>query len=92
MSKKLIAYYNEKKKLNTLSEYQLKYEDINDKLNFISIPFGLEKNKEKLKEIKQKLLEFDIELDYDLIIDYNIDMKLAQFDVLFSDEIKRKVL
>ena len=90
--KKLLQYYEEKKKQNLLSEYQLEYFDINNKLNFISIPFGIEKNKEKLKEIKKILIDFDIELDHDLIINYNIDMKLTQFSDLFSEEIKRKAL
>ena len=90
--KKLFQYYEEKKKLNALSVYQLNYEDINNKLNFISIPFGMEKDKDKLKEMNSILQKFDIKLDYDLIIDFNIDMKLAQFNDLFSEEIKRKLI
>ena len=90
--KPLLNFYEEKRKNKNLSIYQLKKEDINDKLKFISIPFGIEKNKEKLLQIKNHLEQFQIYLDFDTIIDYNIDMKLSQFDILFSDEIKRKVL
>ncbi len=90
--KKLIDLHNQKNQEGILSNYQLKIDDINKKLNYISIPFGVEKNQDQLLKIKNKLAEFNIELDYDLIIDFNIDMKVKQFEVLFSDEIKRKVL
>jgi len=90
--KKIINYQNELKKANELNEYQLTKELINDKLNVISLPSGIDKNKDKIKKIKEIFNKFEIELDFDTIIDFNIDMKLVQFDCLFEDSIKRKVL
>jgi len=90
--KKILNYYKNLKNKNNINEYQLTENLINNKLNVISIPTGLDKNKEKINKLKESFNSFDIELDFDTIIDFNIDMKLIQFDVLFENEIKRKVL
>ena len=38
---------------------------------------------EKKQEIIQKLQQLNIKIDFDRILNFNIDMKLAQFDKLF---------
>ncbi len=90
--KKILDLQSKLKKENKLNEYQLTKDLINDKLNVISFPSGIDKHPEKIENLKKVFQQYDIELDLDTIIDFNIDMKLIQFDVLFEDEIKRKVL
>jgi len=89
---KLLDHYNKKLQENKLSKYQITKDDINNKLNYISVPYGIDAHPEELKKIKETLNYFDIELNYDTIVDFNIDMKLTQFNVLFSEEIKRKLV
>ena len=84
--KKLLDLFNKKLKNKELSKYMINNEDINKKLNVISIP-TITSEKEK-QEMINKLNEYNIELDFDKIMDFNIDMKLIQFEDLFSDEIK----
>ena len=85
--KKIIDTYNIRKQEGSIDEFIIKPEDINKKLNIISFPYD---NAYTSDEILSKLKEFDIELDFDTIIDFNIDKKIIQFQDLFSDEVKRK--
>jgi hypothetical protein len=66
------------------SPYQIPNELIKDKLNIISFPSDLEFTEEKKQEIILKLQQLNIRIDFDRILNFNIDMKLAQFDKLFS--------
>ena len=84
--------FNQLKNNNNINEYQLSKDRINNKLNVISVPMDIYKNPEKIKLLLKSFKDFDIELDLDIIINFNIDMKLAQYEDLFDDEIKRKVL
>jgi len=84
--KKILDIYNLKNKNNELSPYMINKDEINKKLNVISIPVGLnEKDKNDLLKIFKEL---DIELDFDTIMNFNIDMKLDQFKDLFDEEIQ----
>jgi hypothetical protein len=65
------------------SPYQLQNDFIKDKLNIISFPSDLEFSDEKKQEIILKLQQLDIRIDFDRILNFNIDMKLAAFDKLF---------
>jgi len=65
------------------SPYQLPNDFIKDKLNIISFPSDLEFTDEKKQEIILKLQQLDIRIDFDRILNFNIDMKLAAFDKLF---------
>ena len=63
---------------------------LNSKVNVISLP-PLSKINDTDKElIKQRFQELDIQLDYDTIINFNIDMKLEPFKRLFSVETTRR--
>ena len=63
---------------------------LNSKVNVISLP-PLSKINDADKElIKQRFQELDIQLDYDTIINFNIDMKLEPFKRLFSVETTRR--
>jgi hypothetical protein len=66
------------------SSYQLPNDFIKDKLNIISFPSDLEFTEEKKNEIILKLQQLDIRIDFDRILNFNIDMKLAAFDKLFT--------
>lgn len=66
------------------SKYQLPNDFIKDKLNIISFPSDIEFNEEKKNNIIAKLQQLNIKIDFDRIVNFNIDMKLAQFDKLFA--------
>ena len=74
------------------SEYKLSPELVTDKLNVISVPYNFIDNTDNIERLKNKFLEYDIELDFDTITLFNINMKLDQFNNLFKEEIKRKIL
>jgi len=65
-------------------------EELKNKINVISIPPIMDAE-QKLK-LLNKMEELNIRLDYDEIVEYNIDLKIDPFDKLFSDEIRMQVL
>lgn len=63
--------------------------ELKDKINVISIPPILTGNqKEKLLS---RMTELGIKLDYQEIIDYNIDLKIEPFEKLFDESIRLSV-
>ena len=92
--KKLYDLYDQLKSKNEINEYpngyQLRKDLINNKLNVISIPTEVAQNKNKLEKLIKTFKEYEIELDLDTIVNFNIDMKLEQFKVLFNEEIRLK--
>jgi len=80
--------FQEKMKANEINEWTLSKDMINSKLNMFAVPSGI--SPEKLKEIKQLFLEYNIELDFDTILNFNVIKKLDQFEKLFSDDIIRR--
>jgi DNA polymerase elongation subunit (family B) len=84
--KKLINTYNQRKKERLIDEYTIPLEEINKKLNIISFPYDSTSKEEILKVLE----EYGIVLDYDTILDFNIDKKIVQFQDLFSEDVKRK--
>ncbi len=72
------------------NENMLQNNELTSKIKDISLP-PLSKINDADKElIKQRFQELDIHLDYDTIIDFNIDMKLEPFKRLFSVETTRR--
>lgn len=74
-------------------KYLLSAEEVHilgDKLKNISLPPDMtETQKEKLIA---RMEELNIKLDYDEIINFNIDMKIEPYEKLFSDDIRMRVL
>ena len=64
------------------NEYQIPNELINNKLNIISFPSDYDFQAER-ENIFMKLQQLDIKIDFDRIINFNIEMKITQFDKLF---------
>ena len=77
---------NDDKYTLQLSEVQ----ELGDKLKNISLPPDMTPSQKEKLLIRMEQLS--IKLDYDEIINFNIDMKIEPYDKLFSDEIKMKVL
>lgn len=82
----LLYKYLEKKYQNIHpSKYQLPLTLISKKLNTISFPSGIDLSQEKTNIIR-KFKNLQIDIDWDKIISFNIDMKLEQFKKLFERE------
>ena len=77
-------------KMQNPNENMLQNNELSSKIKDLSLP-PLSKINDADKEfIKQRFQELDIHLDYDKIIDFNIDMKLEPFKRLFSVETTRR--
>lgn len=77
-------------KMSNPNENMLQNAELSSKIKDLSLP-PLSKLTEADKDyIKQRFIELDIHLDYDKIIDFNIDMKLEPFKRLFSVETTRR--
>lgn len=75
------------------SKYCLSYNEavmLGDKLNVICIPPNM--SKEQKEKFLEKMEQFNIKLNYDEIINFNINMKLDPFQDLFPYEVKMRVL
>ena len=68
-------------------EYMITREDVTDKLNVISFPVDI--SEEDINEIHQKFDQLNIQLDLRTILDFNVNLKLDQFQKIFSPETKR---
>jgi DNA polymerase elongation subunit (family B) len=71
-----------------LSKYQISKDIVNEKLKDISFPADFHE-KEKLFEIFEK---FQINFDLGLILDFNINKKLDQFQKIFKEETIRMAI
>jgi len=69
------------------SKYQIDQKDINQKLNVISFPSDI--SKDQVDRIKPVFDQFNIRFDLRNILDFNVNMKLDQFQKLFSKETQR---
>lgn len=83
---KLLQYAD---KNNTTTEYQIQKDYISQKVNNISWPVDFGQNPEDVIKAKKIFQEFNIQLDLRTILDFNVNLKLAQFEKLFSDETRR---
>lgn len=84
---KLVQYYSEHP---AKTKYQIDASMISDKLNVISFPVDLlEKDFENVKQVFNDL---DIKFDLDQILDFNVNLKLKQFEKLFKAETIRNNL
>jgi len=70
-----------------ISKYQLPIELMDRKINVIAFPSESEFKEEELIEIKKLFEELDIKIDYDRIMDININMKIVQFEKLFEGKL-----
>ena len=86
--KRLLQKNNE---IKTKSPFQLPTEKINKKLKYMCVPYGYHKNEDNLKKLLKSLDEFNIELDFDGIIDFNIHKKIIQFEPLFDEILFKKL-
>ena len=80
---KLYQYLEKKYKKETCSKYQLPLSLVSDKINVISFPSTLDLS-DKKERIQKIFKELYIDINYDKIISFNIDMKLSQFEKLFE--------
>jgi hypothetical protein len=71
----------------TKTKYQLPKELITQKLNVISFPPDL--NEQDFKEIQKTFIDLDIKFDLRTILDFNVDMKLDQFQKIFKEQTRR---
>jgi len=69
------------------SKYQINKETITSKLNVISFPPDLTES--DFKRMKNTFEDLNIRFDLGTIVSFNVDMKLAQFLKLFSEETQR---
>ena len=72
------------------NENMLTNAEMNSKINVISLPPSSKLTDKDKDLIKLRFSELDVHLDYDEIMDFNIDMKLEPFKRLFNLEITRK--
>ncbi len=66
------------------SKFQIPIELMDNKLNVIAFPSDSNFDAEEVASIKKLFDELGIKIDYDRIININIDMKIAQFEKLFE--------
>lgn len=72
------------------NENMLQNNELTSKIGVISLPPVSKLKDEDKILIKQRFQELDIRLDYDTIMNFNIDMKLEPFKPLFDLETTRK--
>ena len=77
-------------KMTNPNENMLTNAELNSKINVISLPPSSKLTDKDKDLIKSRFQELDVHLDYDEIMDFNIDMKLEPFKRLFNVEITRK--
>lgn len=77
-------------KMTNPNENMLTNAEMNSKINVISLPPSSKLTDKDKDLIKLRFSELDVHLDYDEIMDFNIDMKLEPFKRLFNLEITRK--
>lgn len=77
-------------KINNPNEFMLQNKELTSKVTVISLPPMSKLNDKDKDYIKQRFQELQITLDYDTIMNFNIDMKLAPFKNLFTTDISRK--
>lgn len=77
-------------KMTNPNENMLSNAEMNSKINVISLPPSSKLTDKDKDLIKSRFQELDVHLDYDEIMDFNIDMKLEPFKRLFNLEITRK--
>jgi len=66
------------------SKFQIPIELMDNKLNVIAFPSDSNFDEEELASIRKLFDELGIKIDYDRIININIDMKIVQFEKLFE--------
>jgi hypothetical protein len=69
------------------TKYQLPKDLITQKLNVISFPVDL--TEQDFKKIQATFVELDIKFDLRTILDFNVAMKLDQFQKIFNEATKR---
>ncbi len=72
------------------SKYQMPKDLITKKLNVISFPVDM--TEEDYKRVQELFSELNIRFDLGTITSFNVDMKLDQFQRIFTDETKRLAL
>ncbi len=72
------------------SKYELPKEMITKKLNVISFPYDM--TKKDFERVQERFKELNIRFDLGTIINFNVDMKLDQFQKIFSEETRRLAL
>ena len=77
-------------KMSNPNDSMLQNHELNSKINVISLPPVSKLKEEDKILIKRRFQELDIHLDYDTIMNFNIDMKLAPFKALFDLETTRR--
>jgi hypothetical protein len=88
ISKELLLKHVNKKPIT--SKYQLPMEFMDNKLNIIAFPSDSNFDESELNSIKKLFEKLHIKIDYDRIININIDMKIVQFEKLFKENIYGK--
>jgi len=79
----LYKYISEKYNVKAKSNFQIDLEDVNQKLNVIAFP-AMEFNDNEIEKIKKLFDELDIKIDFDKIIDFNVNKKIEPFKLLFK--------
>jgi hypothetical protein len=74
------------------NEYQIQYSTITSKVNNISFPVDFGSTEAEVEKAKEIFKQFGIRLDLKTILDFNVNLKLAQFEKLFSEETKRMAI
>lgn len=64
--------------------------ELKNKINVISIPPIMDDDQKA--RLLARMEELNIQLDYDEIVNFNIDLKIDPYEKLFSDEIRMQVL
>lgn len=77
-------------KMHNPNENMMQNNELSSKIGDISLPPTSRLNEEDKEFIKRRFSELEIQLDYDQIINFNIDMKLEPFKRLFTIETIRK--
>jgi len=81
---KLLQYMDEK---GPTGKFMIKKSMISQKTNTISFPVDI--TEEDIENIHKKFLELGIQLDLGVILDFNVNKKLDQFQKIFSEETRR---
>jgi len=68
------------------TKYVIQPAQITHKVNNVSFPVDFGSCAEDKQEAKEIFEEFGIQLDLRTILDFNVNLKLAQFEKIFSDE------
>ena len=74
------------------NEFMMQNNELTSKINVISLPPASKLGEKDKEFIKQRFQELQISLDYDTIMNFNIDMKLEPFKNLFNMEITRRAM